>query len=129
MRLDYDLLATILKHVEEVTDGQERHTITRNTFSPSLIECESFEVLAYHFDVLCLNGFIDGNVLRTPYQGHRVASNVDYFNLTLQGHQLLDSIQNQAIWNRIKAKAQELGVEGLKQIPALAISLITGNPS
>ena len=125
MKLDYDLLRTVLQHIEDVTDGQERHTISRETYVDCAIQCESFDVLAYHFDILWRNGFVEGEVLRPPLGGHRLATNIDYFNLTFAGHELLDSMRNQTIWNNIKSRAQEFGVEGLKQIPALAISLLT----
>ena len=60
MKLDYELLRHILEHIEEATDGQERHTISRETFPDSTIQCVSFDVLAYHFDILCLNEFVAG---------------------------------------------------------------------
>ena len=129
MKLDYELLRNILEHIEEVTDGQERHTVSRDTFPDSLVQCESFDILAYHFDILCLNEFVEGMVLRSPLGGHRVATNIDYFSLTFDGHKLLDSMRNETMWNKIKSQAQEFGVEGLKQIPALAIALLTNSPA
>ena len=129
MKLDYELLRNILEHIEEVTDGQERHTVSRDTFLDSPVQCGSFDILAYHFDVLCLNGFVEGTVLRSALRGHRVATNVDYFSLTFEGHKLLDSMRNETMWNNIKSRAQTFGVEGLKQIPALAISLLTKGPA
>ena len=128
MKLDYELLRTILEHIEEATDGQERHTISRETFPDSAIQCVSFDVLAYHFDILCLNEFVAGGVLRSSLGGHKVATNIDYFNLTFEGHKLLDCMRNKTLWNNIKSQVKELGVEGLKKIPALAISLLINSP-
>ena len=131
MNLDFELLKNILVHIEDVGDGEECHTVTRETLSDSRIQsatqCESFTDLAYHFDILVNNQFVNGQVLRMQLGGHKVASYIDYFNLTLGGHQLLDSMRNETIWNKIKSRAHELGVEGLRQIPGLAISLFTGN--
>lgn len=129
MKLDYELLRHILAHIEEITDGQVRHTVSPETFSDSSIQCESFDVLAYHFDILCLNGFVEGEVLRSRLHGYRVATNIDYFSLTFEGHKLVDSMRSQTMWNSIKSRAQEFGVEGLKQIPALAISLLINSPA
>ena len=76
MKLDYDLLRNILEHVEETTDGDERHTISRSTFSQSPIQCESFKELSYHFDMLFLNSFMEDGVIRTTSGGHRVANHI-----------------------------------------------------
>lgn len=127
MKLDYDLLKRILTNVEDVADGQERHTVTRHAFTTSQIPCESFDVLAYHFDILVRNGFIDGEVGRVALHGHRVTTSIDYFNLTLDGHRLLESMRHQTLWGKIKSQAEALGVAGLNQIPGLAISLLSGN--
>ena len=127
MKLDYDLLKRILEYVEDVADGQERHTVTSHTFTNSAIPCESFDVLAYHFDILVQNGSVDGQVNRVALRGHRVVTSIDYFNLTLDGHRLLESIRHQTLWNKLRSHAEALGIAGLKQIPALAISLLSGN--
>ena len=130
MNLDYELLENILRHIKDVSDGQERHSVTRNTYSDSSIQsallCDSFDIFAYHFDILVDNEFINGQIVRPGLGGHRSVSSASFFNLTLQGHQLLESMGNQTIWNQIKIRAHALGVEGLKQVPGLAISLITG---
>ena len=60
MKPDYELLRNILEHIEEVSDRQERHTISRDTFPDSLVQCESFDILSFCFDILCLNGFVEG---------------------------------------------------------------------
>ena len=93
------------------------------------MHCESFDELAYHFDILCSNEFIEGKVSHSAYLGQKATTSIDYYNLTFEGHKLLDGMRSQTIWNKIKFKAQGLGVEGLKQIPALAISLLTSQSS
>ena len=127
MQLDYELLHKILEHIESDTDGQERHIITRDSFSKFPPLCESFEILAYHCDILCQNQFVKGEVCRVGLRGHRVVTSIDYFSLTYAGHQLLESMRTETIWNKVKSTANSLGIEGLKQIPALAISLLLEN--
>lgn len=46
------------------------------------------------------------------------------FRLTIHGHQTLESMNNNGIWEKIKGPLGKLGIEGLKQIPSLAIKLI-----
>ena len=55
MKLDYDLIANMLAHIKEVGDGATRHTITRSTFSSSQEHGETYEICAYHFDILIEN--------------------------------------------------------------------------
>lgn len=46
------------------------------------------------------------------------------FRLTLLGHQILESMANETIWSKIKEPAKKAGIEGLKQIPGLAIKFL-----
>ena len=117
MKLDYELLTTILEHIEKATDGQERHTISREIFPDSTIQCVSFDVLAYHFDILCLNESVAGGVLRSSLGGHKVATNIDYFNLTFEGHKLLDCMRNKTLWNNIKFQAKNLELQDSRKFP------------
>jgi len=49
------------------------------------------------------------------------------FRLTINGHQALESMNNSKIWGKIKEPLGKLGIEGLKQIPSLAIKLLLYN--
>ena len=124
MKLDYDLLKEILEHIEEVSDGQTLNEVGQSTFSTLDLSCESFDELAYHFDLLAENGFIRGVAERQAFRGHRAIMSLRYYGLTLAGHQLLDGMRQQGIWNKIKSSAEALGVAGLKQIPGLAVALL-----
>ena len=124
MKLDYVLLREILEYVECNGDGQVRLTLSQNDFSESGILGGNFDKFAYHARILIDNEFIDGKVHAQGFGGNNVIFSVDYFGLKLQGHQLLESMQNEGVWEKIKSNAQSLGVEGLKKIPGLAIALL-----
>ena len=126
MTLDYDLLTAILEHIETTGDGQTRQRVSQDDISRLDIPCDSFDAFAYHFDLLAANDFIDGQAQRVPFRGDRPIVGVDYFGLTLQGHELLDSMRNDGVWTTIMSAAKMLGVEGLKQIPALAVAALKG---
>ena len=89
------------------------------------LSSESFDVVAYHFDILAENDFVRGSANRINMRGHRVICNLRFYGLTLAGHQVLDSMRQQGIWNKIRASAEALGIGGLKQIPGLAVALLT----
>ena len=125
VRLDYNLLKEILAQIEEVSDGQELNEWAESD-SPlsSGFPYKSFGELAYHFDILAEAGFVKGRAERQSFRGHSVIFSLNYYGLTLTGHQLLDSMRQQGIWNRVKSSAEALGIGGLKQIPGLAVALL-----
>lgn len=125
MKLDYDLLTEVLKHVEENGDGETRQRLTPNNVSETGLTAERFPAFGYHFDLLASGGFIDGKAERLHYRGDKLIVELYYFGLTLEGHALLDSMRNEGVWKRIASTAKTLGVEGLKQIPALAVALLS----
>lgn len=47
------------------------------------------------------------------------------FRITNTGYQIYESISANKIWNKIKNPLKTLGVESLKQIPSLAIKILT----
>jgi hypothetical protein len=114
MKLDYDTIEQILLDVEEKADG----------IKPLVFEVEDNDVskkYGYHLRLLISSGLIEqiGKEQRM-LSGHYY---LQYIGLTLSGHKLLDSMRNETIWNKIKDNAKLMGIEGLKQIPALAIDL------
>lgn len=122
MKLDYQLIELILMKVEKEGDGFKSVRINSKDCKSE----EEFIALAYHYKLLSENGLIDGKVDELPYKGNSVPIEIRFKDLTLLGHQALEAMKNNTIWGKIKSKVQELGVEGLKQIPALAIKLFLG---
>ncbi len=121
MKLDYALMRDVLEEIENQTDG----------FSPQQIEIshDSNQIekkRAYHFRILIQEWFVDGEVKDVGAKNNPVEW-IIFKGLTLQGHKLLDAMGKDNIWEKIKDKATSLGVEGLKQIPSLAINLLLGS--
>ncbi len=52
---------------------------------------------------------------------------VKMFRLTINGHQILEALKTDGIWDKIGSVAKSLGISGLKQIPALAIKYFENN--
>lgn len=123
MELDYQLIESILEKVEKEGNGFKPVRITAQDCKDE----EEFIVLAYHYKLLSDNGFINANISEQSYKGESMPYEIQFKSLTFVGHQAIDAMRNNTIWGKIKSKAQELGVEGLKQIPALAIQLLVIN--
>lgn len=52
---DYELTRNIPGHLEDDTDRQERRTISGDTFPNDLAQCESFDIVAFYFDLKYLS--------------------------------------------------------------------------
>jgi len=57
----------------------------------------------------------------------QITCGIKKFRITNTGYQTYETITTSIIWNKIKTPLKTLGVESLKQIPSLAIKIITEN--
>ncbi len=113
MKLDYDCILRALKHVEGFqTDGGKTYAFPLKNIGQDITERNQ---LIYHYRLLIEEGMIQGKIYR---------SDMTLSRLTLSGHQLLESLEKESLRDQIKDKAKDLGIEGLKEIPALAIDLL-----
>ena len=116
MKRDWDLIRTILEQVESLPD-------TDSVLSPSGDEDHTAEEEAYQYQLLIDAGLAKGVIFESsggPLHGQ-------LFSLTWQGHELLDAIRNDTIWNDVKKTAKQKGL-GLTfdLIGTLAKSAILG---
>jgi hypothetical protein len=131
MKLDYECLKKLLQHTESHCDGFNSTDLTFN------LEKSDEAKNAYHYKLAVEQNLIQGTITEegagksenygafvTLGAGQTVSVEVSVSGLTMQGHQLLDAMRNDSIWKRIKDQSKMLGVEGLKQIPGLAIKLL-----
>ena len=125
MKLDYELIQSILEKIESESDGFSRCSIPKSEYSDSDEHFKKFLKLSYHYKILIENGFVDGKVLESSSFGGNYPVSISFSGLTLAGHKLLESMQNETLWNKVKENLQGVGVEGLKQIPSLAIQLLS----
>jgi len=122
MKLDIELIKTILKAVQERGDRVNIKSLGIDglmEFVPNYDDekKEDTDKVLGHFHFLIDEGFIEGTVGNIA-TSHRIK------DLTLWGHQLLESIENDNIWNKIKNITKEVTKEGIKQMPALALGLL-----
>ena len=87
---------------------------------------DSYLKKAYHYRLLHDAGLVYSEVTIHSTKDGTVPVWISRKGLTMAGHEALDAMRNDTIWNKINDKVKLLGVEGLKQIPALAIKLIEG---
>lgn len=115
MKLNYDCIRYILLTIEESdSDRILASNLANNEFDAKTI--------LYHIECLLDVNYLDVSkpiqTLDTTYK--------DYFiyRITMQGHQFLDSIRDNNIWNKTKTTAKEVGATTLKSILMIAENVI-----
>lgn len=106
-----DLIRKILLEIEKSDD----------IINPKEINIEGFtrQEISYHIELLHDAGFIEGIDLNSK-DGYLWFAK----KLTWEGHEFLDAIKNENVWNKIKQKSSnELSTFPLKVISSVAIEL------
>jgi len=134
MKIDFNQIERILKVFEEheysvITSKQLFDKLELNDKEKS--DCEYF---SFYMHLLKDQGFIeclstnptDKDNFGITYTGNgHFCLKILNFRLTSLGHQTLESMENKEIWGKIKERINMLGIEGLKQIPSLAINVLS----
>ena len=134
MQLKPDCVRDTLLYLEE----QLTINFQQNIFTPinkkELIE--GMRLLHTHYDAediwytiynLIQAGFIEG---RFSNAGNHKMSVCEIENITWRGHQFLDSVRPDTIWEAVKIKASQIGgmsISGLSLISSSIIESIAGN--
>lgn len=114
MKRNWDLIREILKRVEDAEVGKQ---VTINSMK---LEDYSIDVVQYHIELLCDKGLVKGIRGMDP---RRVAA---ITRLTFDGHEFLDRINNDTIWNKTKAFIKDKGIAlSFDLIGAIAAQMIT----
>lgn len=120
MKRDWDLLRTMLITVEEDRDlfaclpcEPERDRsrsvdIYLTEYNDWLQACEYF---GGHLKLLLDGGFIEGVTVTWGMDGHISFGVSPKARLTMEGHELLDTMRTPSLWDEIKAQAKEKKLE------------------
>jgi hypothetical protein len=115
MRLNYDYVRSILLFIEKELDykgNTECPTYHNEIFYSKLLADKYFQEydkqeLTYALELLIKENFIECS--EKPYfvKGNLMVA--DIIGLTWSGHELLDNIRNDTVWNAVKKKAEKFG--------------------
>ena len=108
MRLNQDLVRTLLLYIEEITDGQKNFLV--ESF-PSDFPDEDPVVITYHLKYLLDAGLVEG------IRGYII-------DITPMGREYLDNIRDESIWDATKEKLQPVGQVALDVISSVAKSFL-----
>lgn len=108
MKKDIELIRKILIAIEN-DNGDPLEWIDLK------IEGYNEATISYHIELLYQKGYIDAENLSSFGQYLWVAK-----SLTMDGHEFLDSIRNETVWNKvlnvIREKGGDITIEALKQL-------------
>ncbi|MCL2212752.1 MAG: DUF2513 domain-containing protein [Oscillospiraceae bacterium] len=117
--MNHDVIRTILFRIEE----NENHP----KLTDEDLSCENIapETVSYYIDLLMDSQFIeaiDVPVLNAPYKFHIIK------RITFSGHEYLNTIRNDKIWNKTKNRLLKLGGNvAFEVVKSIAVKLIVGD--
>ena len=100
MTRDWELVREILVKLEEKSD-------TKKGLRPEEIQSHDREVVSYHIKLLLQARLVEGEcskALSAPLYCFA-------YNLTWEGHEFLDKIRNDTVWNKVKTTLKNKGIE------------------
>jgi hypothetical protein len=129
MKLNHDYIRDILLFIEKELDYKNNSGFTHKEITNGqLVYNESFskhdkDELNYALEQLIKSGYID---LASNPNIHRGNINIaDIIGLTWAGHELLDNIRNDTVWNAVKKKASKFENFSISTLAASAKILTT----
>lgn len=114
MKRDWDLVRKILLEVEQLPVAQDLNSDALPGYE------DQSDVVAAHMRLLYDAGLIDGIDSSAIMRIHFMAS-----GLTWEGHEFLDKIRADTVWNKVKVGASEKGLSlSIDVISGLALAMI-----
>lgn len=118
MKRDWDFIRDLLIDIESETDTVKKYANTPQQ-----------ETYLQHVRMLEQGGFIKGLVAKKAVGGQwNIMQNDPY--LTWEGNDLLNTLRDQTVWNKIKERATETGIslttDSVKALGAWALKALIG---
>ena len=118
MERDMELVRKILLKIEEEYVAQEIFNLE--------IEGYDLKTVAYHCEIMCEAGLI---ARYKPFHIMSVVANFQVGRLTWEGHDFLDKIRSDTVWNKVKSTIKKRGLpmilDTIKTIATTIISAMT----
>lgn len=131
MKLNSDCVRDTLIYIEEHLQMNEYNRIKEISLlsiTKGLIDKYEENDIAYTVFQLIDANFIKGNI-NTPGRNNKVVANI--YDITWTGHDLLNSIRPQPVWNAVKQNAANLGIKSIRGLASLAgniVNAVATNP-
>ncbi|WP_074408144.1 hypothetical protein [Aquimarina megaterium] len=131
MKIDKEIFQNTLKAFIDNNEPELRMVDLVDYLNLNWENSDDLKILYFYLGILddskliqCLSK--DNNLGFSFTSGNVISPNISTrYRLTNSGHQTYEALSNDGIWDRIKPKIMELGIETIKQIPSLAIQIVT----
>ena len=117
MKLNPDCVRDILLYVEDSTDYHKSCCISPSSLADSL-QSYPVNVVMYHLEQCCFSGYF------SKYSSD-LEGNVTIKGLSPLGHQFIDNIRNDNIWNDVKNISGKVGSKSLNALMQISTGVIT----
>lgn len=123
MRLNHDYVRDILLYIEKNLGYEEFSNMHKEIHYGKLLCDEHFanydkQELTYALELLIKSGFIELAARPNIHDGHINTARI--IGLTWNGHELLDNIRNDTIWNAVKEKSKKIGKVSITALASAA---------
>ena len=140
MKRDLEMVRDILMEIESLPRGQTLKVIDampeerRNYWTVLALSADEKElkccdpVRFHHARLLWESQFArEPDIIASRRSRQAIIDELELYRLTNEGHDFLDSIRNETVWNRTKVKLVEFGgSSSLEVVKTLAISVFKG---
>lgn len=133
MKIDLDYIKKLLNILNDCDDDREELNYLYTTLQiSSNFESRPLEKkLRHHLFLLYEAGFIEATTnslgFKETVNGNILTIGNTRYWLTMKGYQLLESINNDTLFNKITAGIKNIGIDTLKQMPSLALEYLAKN--
>ncbi|MBE5922628.1 MAG: DUF2513 domain-containing protein [Lachnospiraceae bacterium] len=117
MKLNPDCTRDILLIVESLPDIKHYYRFDETTI-PALFPKYSFEEVMYHLRQCELNGFLFEPSHTMNYGSYTVS------DLTPKGHEFLNNIRADNVWNHVKVISSKIGSNSLSALFQIAATVV-----
>lgn len=133
MKMDLDYIKKLLNILNDCDDDRVELNYLYTTLQiSSNSESRPLEKkLRHHLFLLYEAGFIEATTnslgFKETVNGNILTIGNTRYWLTMKGYQLLESINNDTLFNKITAGIKNIGIDTLKQMPSLALEYLAKN--
>ena len=113
MKRDMELIRAILLEVEKSEYGYFRDKLKINGYTE--------EEIGYHSYLIIEAGLADGP--NCTVMGSK-SPEAEVTSLTWEGHDFLDAVKNENVWNKSKEKLKKVGSASLSVVKDVAVSVL-----
>lgn len=133
MKMDFDFIKKLLNTLNDCDNDRVELNYLYDVLqiSSDSTNCSLEKKLRHHLFLLYEARFIEATSnnlgFREGTDGYISCNgNVKYW-LTMRGYQLLESVNNDTLFNKITSSIKNIGIDTLRQIPSLALEYLAKN--